>query len=324
MINHIDAYIEYLKLRRNLSENTLDAYRRDMKQFFTHLEQRGVNDAADMTNADIVSYIMNLRNHGRAGSTVNRKTASVRAYADFLCDTGVISRENNPAEGVKPPKIEKQDIDYLSMDEINALLELPDDSVRGIRDRAILEILYGTGIRVTELTELRMQDVNFRIGFITCNGEYGKARIIPLGAPCREALLRYLELSRPKLVESRLNSLRNASDKQEALKKILKHEEITKIEDEEVFLFMNYHGEKLTRQGVWKIVRRYADESGIKNRLTPQILRNSFAAHMIKNGADLKSVQELMGYEDVTTVQIYLNITKNRIKEVFDRTHPRA
>lgn len=324
MIDYIEAYTEYLKLRRNLSENTLDAYRRDMKQFFKHLEERGINDAADMTNADIVSYIMHLRNYGRSGSTINRKTASMRAYADFLCDTGIISRENNPVEGVKPPKIEKQEIDYLSVEEINNLLELPDDSVRGVRDRAILEILYGTGIRVTELTELRMHDVNFRIGFITCNGEYGKARIIPLGNPCKEALLKYLELSRPKLIESRLNSMRNFENKQEDLKKILNHEGIKKIEDEDSFLFMNYHGEKLTRQGLWKIVRRYADESGIKERLTPQILRNSFAAHMIQNGADLKSIQELMGYEDVTTVQIYLNITKNRIKEVFDRTHPRA
>ena len=323
MNDHIDAYIDYLKVHRHLSDNTLDAYERDMKQFCTHLEQRGITDAADMTNADIVAYIMKLRDQGRTSSTVNRKTASVRAYAEFLCDTGVISRENSPVLGIKPPKIEKQEIDYLSLEEIDALLELPDGSIRGMRDKAILEVMYGTGIRVTELTELKLKDVNFRIGFITCNGEYGKARIIPLGNPCKEALLKYMELSRSKILESKMNRQKIIGNR-EVVEDYSQFDMKEKAETADEYLFMNYHGDKLTRQGLWKIVRRYEEESGIGARLTPQILRNSFAAHMIQNGADLKSIQELMGYEDTATVQIYMNIKKNRIKEVFDRTHPRA
>lgn len=156
----------------------------------------------EISGADISSYAFELKNSGRAASTVHRKMASVRSYCLYLTGEGIL--EENPARNIRPPRMEKKEIEYLSIQEVEAILNAPDDSVKGLRDRAILEMMYGTGIRVTEISSLRMSDVNFRIGFITCTGEYGKARIIPLGRPCREALERYLDESRPKLLESYL------------------------------------------------------------------------------------------------------------------------
>ena len=321
MDTYIDLYIQSLE-NGSKSKNTLEAYRRDIKEFHRFLREKNIENISEITNTDVVSFIMKLRNEGRTGSTINRKMASIRSYASFLCREKVL--DVNPALDIKPPKVEKKDVDYLTIEEVEAILAAPDDSVKGIRDRAILELMYGTGIRVTEVTELRMSDVNFRIGFITCSGEFGKARIIPLGRPCRSALEDYLDKSRPALIESHYNAQRHAKDKSEQLKKIIDHQGVPHMEEAVDYVFVNYHGEKLTRQGLWKIVRTYAGKAGIDRQLTPQVLRNSFAVHMIQNGADLKSIQELMGYEDVTTAQIFLSVTKNRIKEVYDRTHPRA
>jgi integrase/recombinase XerD len=175
---------------------------------------------------------------------------------------------------------------------------LPDTTVKGIRDKALLELLYATGIRVSEVLEANVEDLNLRVGFITCTGEFGKARIVPIGSPARAALEEYLYDARPKLLRSKKNS--------------------------EKALFVNYNGERITRQGIWKMLKDYGVKAGIDKAITPQILRNSFAAHMVQNGADLKSLQELLGHEDVTATQVYLTVTKNRIKEVYDKTHPRA
>ncbi len=302
MDTYIDLYINHLESEGKKAKNTLDAYKRDIREFHSHLKTNGVNNISEIANADIVSYIMKLKSDGRSGSTINRKMASLRSYSAYLYGEGIL--KVNPADDIRPPQIERKDLEYLTVQEVEAILGAPDDSIKGIRDRAILEMLYGTGIRVTEITEIRVSDINFRIGFVTCSGEYGKARIIPLGRPCRLALEEYVDKSREKLLENQHSS--DGSDHKNP------------------YLFVNFHGEKLTRQGLWKIVRIYAEKAGINKKLTPQILRNSFAVHMVQNGADLKSIQELMGYEDITTAQIYLSVTKNRIKEVYDKTHPRA
>ena len=302
MDTFIDLYINHLEEEGRKAKNTLDAYRRDVREFHRHIASNGVKAVTEITNADIVSFMMKLKNEGRTGSTVNRKMASVRSYCSFLYKEGVLG--NNPADDIKPPHIERKDVEYLTIEEVEAILDAPDDSVKGLRDKAILEMMYGTGIRVSEITEVKLSDINFRIGFITCSGEYGKARIIPLGRPCRMALEQYVDRARNELVSDISASDGSADDNQ--------------------YLFVNYHGDKLTRQGLWKIVKVYAEKAGVSKKLTPQILRNSFAVHMVQNGADLKSIQELMGYEDITTAQIYLSVTKNRIKEVYDKTHPRA
>ena len=180
---------------------------------------------------------------------------------------------------------------------MDRLLTLPDKSVRGIRDRAILELLYATGIRVMELAEANTEDINLRMGFITCAGEQSKARLIPIGRPARAALEEYIYEARPQLLRE---------------------------DEEEKALFVNYYGQRMTRQGLWKILKEYGKQADLEHKLTPNIIRNSFAVHMIQNGADLKSLQELLGHEDISATQIYLTVTKNRIKDVYDKTHPRA
>lgn len=302
MNSYIDEYLRFLRDERRVSRNTLDAYRRDVNEFVRQLEAEGLTDAGNIKKKNIVSYLDRLRSEGRSQSTMGRKTSSVRSYVTFLHDHGVL--DDNPSIGVKPHHISRRDVEYLTIEEVNRLLEAPDDSRKGMRDRAILEVLYGTGVRVTELITMKMSEVNLTIGFVTCRGDYGKARIIPLGGPCRAALERYIEKSRPGFLA--------AAGKSDAGEK-----------DGE-YIFLNVHGEKLTRQGLWKIVSGYSEKAGLDHRLTPQVIRNSFAVHMLQNGADVRTMQELMGFEDPATLQGYLNVTRNRIKEVFDKTHPRA
>lgn len=317
MDTYIELYIHSLKTEEDKSENTLAAYRRDIQEFCVYLKERSIKELSEITNVDIVSFMMKLKDDGRSGATVNRKMASIRSFCAYLVRDGVL--ESNPAQHVKAPKIERKAVEYLTVEEVEALLNEPDDSEKGIRDRAVLELMYGTGIRVTEVIELRMSDINFRIGFITCSGQFGKARIIPLGTPCKAALENYVYHVRPYLLN--ISGKNNADAENEAADNETDKESQRKTNE---YVFLNLRGEKLTRQGLWKIVKGYAEKTGVAHKLTPQTLRNSFAVHMIQNGADLKSIQELMGYEDATAAQIYLSATKNRIKEVYDRTHPRA
>ena len=291
-----ERFLEYLKSDKNVSNNTISAYGRDIDEFSKYLREKSDSELDGASKTDIVAYLLKLKNDGKSAATVNRKTSSLRAFYNFLLDISLINI--NPATNIKCPKITRREPEYLTIEEVDKLLTLPGDSVKGIRDKAILEILYATGIRVSEVIEANLGDVNLRMGFITCTGEFGKARIIPMGRPAKAAMEEYIYESRPKLLKS--------------------------DENENPALFLNYVGERITRQGLWKLLKEYAINAGMGNRITPQTLRNSFAVHMIQNGADLKSLQELMGHEDITATQIYLSVTKNRIKDVYDRTHPRA
>ena len=288
-------FIEYLQKERRMSKNTLEAYKRDVQEFIAFEGCRGMTDLLDTSSTEIVAFLHNLKINGKSAATVNRKLASVRAFFNFLINSGLI--QNNPTVDIKSPKIERRELEYLTIEEVDKLLSVPDDSVRGVRDRAILEVLYATGIRVSELIDADLEDINMRMGFITCEGEQSKARIVPLGRPARAALEEYIYEARRSFV---------------------------KDNTEEKALFVNYYGSRLTRQGLWKVLKEYGEKAGIKKRLTPNIMRNSFAVHMLQNGADLKSLQELMGHEDITATQAYLSVTKNRIKDVYDKTHPRA
>ena len=240
---------------------------------------------------------MDMKKDELSTATMNRRLASTRSFFKYMVDNNHVIV--NPASNLKAPKVVRGEIEYLTIEEIEELLSLPDDSPKGIRDRAIFEVLYGTGILVSELVELTMKDVNMRMGFITCNGQHGKARIVPLGDFAKDALKDYLKNSRPVFVK----------DKEE--------------NDDSIF-FVNFMGNGFTRQGLWKIITSYGEKSSINKKLTLQIIRHSFAVHMIENGADLKTLQELLGHEDISATQIYLKFRKNKIKEVYDRTHPRA
>ena len=292
---YTEQFIQYLQEEKRSSANTARAYVRDVAQFDDFMLRRGGTDSAEAAGADVAAYMMELKNSGASKSTVNRKLSSIRIYFDFLVKKAGLPA--NPADNVKSPKIEKRAVDFLSVEEVTNLLALPDDSKKGLRDRALLELMYATGVRSGEVINLRLSDLNLKMGFITCQGENVRARIIPLGRPSRDALGRYLEFSRAQFVRDN---------------------------KEEDHLFVNFRGESLTRQGLWKILKEYGDKAGLGARLTPQVIRNSFAVHMLQNGADLKSLQELMGHEDISATQNYLAFTKNHIKDVYDRSHPRA
>ena len=290
-----EQFVDYLENNLKKAANAVEAYERDVKEFTSFVAARGIPDVKDVQNTEVVAYLLELKNDGKSAATVNRKLASVRAFYKFMIEKGVV--KDDPTSNIKSPRIPRKKLQYLSIEEIDKLLSAPDDSIRGKRDRAILELLYATGIRVTELIEANVEDINLRMGFITCAGEQSKARIIPMGRPARAAMEEYIYDVRDKLLRD--NKKDNA-------------------------LFLNYYGQRITRQGLWKILKAYGEKTGLEHRLTPNIIRNSFAVHMIQNGADLKSLQELLGHEDITATQIYLTVTENRIKDVYDKTHPRA
>ena len=292
---YLDEFLHYLEHHKNMAQNTQEAYKRDVLDFFAFLRENNLEDPALVTNTQVVSYLLRLKGDNKSAATVNRKLASVRAYFNFLVEKGVVRQ--NPTSGIKSPKIERKELEYLTLEEVDRLLAMPDRSIRGVRDRAILELLYATGIRVNEIIAANVEDVNLRIGFFTCPGDTGKARVIPMGRPARKAVEEYIYDARDLLLRER---------------------------KEETALFVNYFGQRMTRQGLWKILKEYAEKAQISNKLTPHTLRNSFAVHMIQNGADLKSLQDLLGHEDISATQIYLSVTKNRIKDVYDKTHPRA
>jgi len=291
----IEEFVDYLSKERKMSQNSLEAYKRDVLDFFAFAEEKGVSEAKNASNTEIVSYLFKLRNDGKSASTINRKLASVRAFFNYMVISGETAA--NPTTGIKTPKVERKELEYLTLDEVDRLLSMPDSSNRGIRDSAILELLYATGIRVNEIIAANVEDVNLRIGFFTCPGDHGKARIIPMGRPARSAMEKYIYEARDVMMKDA------GSDRA---------------------LFVNYYGQRMTRQGLWKVLKEYASKASLEHKRTPHTLRNSFAVHMIQNGADLKSLQELLGHEDIAATQIYLSVTKNRIKDVYDRTHPRA
>lgn len=294
-------YFTFLSQESGKSENTVMAYRRDVMEFVNVLKEQGVSDPGGITADHLSAYLNYLWKNGRSRSTMNRKLSAVRSFGNYLYKEELIPEDL--MLNARAPKIEKKEIDFLSIGEMEKLLDIPDDSDKGMRDRALLELMYGTGARVSEVIDLKADRVNLSIGYVNISGEHGKARIVPLGKPCRKALEQYMEKARPSFLKIRKNGRKAFGTD---------------------YLFVNFRGEKLTRQGIWKIVSTCSKAAGLSGNVTPQMLRNSFAVHMLQNGADLKSLQELMGFEDASALQVYLSTTRSRIKEVYDRTHPRA
>ena len=295
-MDNIRSFSDYLRDSKNTSENTILAYSRDILAFEKYLSKKG-KEILEATQTDVLSYIMELSKAGKSTSTTNRKLASIRAFYTFKIKENNL--KVNPADDIKTPRAERKEVDFLSIAEVEELLKQPGESVKGYRDRAIFEVLYGTGIRVNELIELNLDDVNLRMGFITCQGN-GKGRIVPLGSYAKDAIKKYFDSSMPSLAKNK------------------------NYQDGSAPLFLNYMGERFTRQGLWKLMKQYGKAVGMEERITPHILRNSFTVHMIQNGADLKTLQELLGYDDMQALQVFMQLSKSRIKDVYDRTHPRA
>jgi len=287
-------FINYLEEEKELSKNTIESYGRDLRQFKKFLEAKGKSSYLDVNKTTIITYLLHLQKKGRAASTISRSLASIRSLYQYLLNQGLI--KGDPTANLESPKSEKKLPCVLGLSEVEKLINQPDEkSSMGARDKAMLELLYATGMRVTELVCLDIDDINLEMGYIKCRGNGNKERIIPIGTMAKKALGRYAKEYRQDLVK-----------------------------ENEKALFVNYYGKRLTRQGFWKIIKRHTKKAKINKKITPHTLRHSFATHLIQNGADLKSVQEMLGHSDISTTQIYMQITKNKIKEVYNKAHPRA
>ena len=294
MLQKIDEFVDYLTNVKRASKNTIASYKRDLVKVNGFLKDLGCTELNKVTSTNLNSYILMIEKQGMSTATVSRNIASIKAFFLYLLKQGVITED--PSESLKPPKIEKKAPVVLAIEEINLLLEQPSGSTpKDIRDKAMLELLYATGIRVSELINLRLRDVNLSMNFIQCHDE-NKERVIPFTNETKEALDNYLKNSREAMCK-----------------------------DSQDYLFTNCQGAPMTRQGFWKIIKYYSSKAGIKKEITPHTIRHSFAMHLVNNGADLKAVQEMLGHSDISTTQIYVKANANtKLKEVYDKAHPRA
>lgn len=289
---HIDGYKSYLADERHAPVNTISSYIRDIRKFAGFLEDGGKAGFTDVAEGDVRMFISQLEENGKSPATVARCIASLKAFFNRLTTLGVV--KINPVAGVSPTVSVKEPPKILTGSEIERLLEQPDaGDMKGSRDRAMLETLYATGIRASELIALDITDVNLDTGLITCRN--GKVRIIPLYTAAVEAIDNYLANDRPKMAASG-----------------------------EKALFVNTVGGRMSRQGFWKILKGYTEKAQLNEAITPQILRNSFAAHLLENGADLRSLQEMLGHSDISSTQVYARVVKKKLKDVYNKTHPRA
>lgn len=290
----IKAFMAYLHNVKKTSENTRLSYQRDLYKLQSFLGDLGVNRVEDITRTNLNSYILYLERNKMAPATVSRNIASIKAYFHFLFKERLV--EEDIAEGMKAPKVEKKLPEILSVAQVDRLLAQPSgDTPKELRDKAMLELIYATGIRVSEIITLKLSDINLKMGFVICR-DGGKERVIPFGNKARTALIAYLECAR---------------------------EAMTLKKDEDI-LFVNCSGKPMSRQGFWKLIKYYSDKAGIEEEITPHTLRHSFAAHLVENGADLHSVQEMLGHSDISTTQIYASMNHNRIREVYSKAFPRG
>lgn len=292
MVGYVDDYIFYLNNVKHSSGNTIASYKRDLMKLCKYFNDLGVEDVKGISVTDLNSYIIYMENNKMSMATISRNIASIKSFFLFLLKNGVV--EKDCAEQLKPPKIEKKPPQILTVEEINLLLKQPSkQSPKEVRDKAMLELLYATGMRVSELVSLKLEDINLTLGYIICR-DNGKDRVIPIENAAKAALENYTKNYRDGLCK-----------------------------DSE-YLFSNLHGSQMTRQGFWKIIKSYAKKAGIDKDITPHIIRHSFASHLVSNGADLKAVQEMLGHSDISTTQIYLSSRQSKLKEEYDKAHPRA
>lgn len=296
MMVDLQSFIRFLSVERGLSKNTLESYERDLQQFVDYLQRQGITAWKETSKTNIAGFLSQLKLLGRATATLSRNLVSIRAFYQYLVRERLVDAD--PSLFIEAPKLEKKLPKVLSVEEVGKLLDAPHlELVSGVRDKAMLELLYATGIRVSELISMNVDDVHLQLGFIRCMGKGNKERNIPLSSIAIRCLTAYIHKDRKKLLK--------------------------KSADEEA-LFIGHLGTRMTRQGFWKILKRYANEMKIESEITPHALRHSFAAHLIENGADLRSVQEMLGHSDISSTQLYVQVTKLKMKDVYNRAHPRA
>ena len=294
MADYVADYTRYLTEEKRAQANTVSSYVRDLNQFRTWLMSTETTDLRRVRKENVDAYMQYMSSKGKSPATITRSAASIRSFYQYMLQRGAVRQ--NPAKAVAAVKVERKYPEILTGREVELFLEQPkcvDD--KGFRDHAMLEMLYATGIRVSELISLNVEDVNLAAGFIRCVGR-GKERIIPMYAAAVKALRDYLEFIRPRII----------ADK------------------EEHALFVNMNGERMSRQGFWKIIKYYQEKAEIKKDITPHTLRHSFAVHLLENGADLRSIQEMLGHADISSTQIYVNVVQKQLKDIYQKAHPRA
>ncbi len=293
MEKQIKLFLEFLENDKKLSSNTLQSYKRDITQYQEYIDKNGLN-YLKIDNEDIDKYFENLKAMNKKTSTISRNLATIRSFYQFLLRTKKIKKD--PTIGVQSPKVEKKVPSILTSKEVELLLEQPKNiDLKGIRDKAMLEFAYATGMRVTEIISLNISDVNLEQSYVVCNVG-SKKRNIPLGSLSLKALKDYIEKARPIL-----------------------------IKDESInALFVNINGKRLTRQGFWKIVKFYKEQAHITKEITPHVLRHSFATHLLQNGADLKAIQTMLGHSDISSTQVYMQFQNENLKDIYKKAHPRA
>ena len=297
MEEQISEFLAYLNYEKGLSANTQAAYRRDLHKLAGFLHERYDRevDVDCITKQNIMDFLTGQLEEGAATSTLARTLSSIKTFVKFLLLEEKI--ELNPVSDLETPRVKRSLPRVLTVAEVDRLMEQPDVLKHlGLRDRAMLELMYGTGIRVSEMLSLQKEDINMRVGFLRCMGKGMKERIVPVNQTAIDWVRRYVVRSRNYLVKNPM----------------------------EKTLFLNVRGNKMSRQGYFKILRGYADKAGIKKEVTPHTLRHSFATHMLENGADLRAVQELLGHSDISTTQIYTHLTQSRLREVYQQYFPRA
>lgn len=293
MDKQIKLFLEFLQNDKKLSSNTLQSYKRDILQYQNYIDKHKLN-YQKVDSDELNKYLKDLSKANKKASTISRNLATIRSFYQFLIRTKKV--KNDPTEGVHSPKVEKKVPSVLTDKEVELLLDQPKSvDLKGIRDKAMLEFAYATGMRVTEIISLNIDDVNIKESYVTCNSGNNK-RVIPLGSISLNALTEYLEKSRAILIK----------------------------DEKEKALFVNINGKRLTRQGFWKIVKFYKEQANISKDITPHVLRHSFATHLLRNGADLKSIQTMLGHSDISSTQVYMQFKNENLKTIYNRAHPRA
>jgi integrase/recombinase XerD len=291
----LDQFLHYLVVEKGLSKKTLEAYSHDLNRWMEFLTAKGIRDLLNVTPSDAKAFLLALRKRKLSNKTVARNLVAMRTFFRFLMQEGIL--ETNPLEQLESPKMARTLPDVLSLKEVESLLDQPPlRTPLGIRDRAMLEILYATGMRVSELVQLPMNQVNLEGGYVLLYGKGSKERVVPLGGEAIKRVTHYLKTTRGNLAKGK----------------------------EVPFLFLNHSGKGMSRQTFWKIVKAHGLKAGIRKKITPHLLRHSFATHLLARGADLRSVQMMLGHADITTTQIYTHVTGERLKKVHQKHHPRG
>ena len=291
----LDQFLNYLVVERGLSPNTLDSYSRDLIKYLEYLSRKGIKDINETSDLTVISFFTSLKKNGLSNRSIARNLSSIKMFYKFLAEDHHI--KSNPTLNIETPKRESKLPQVLSMEEVDSLLKIPDrNTPLGLRDAALLELLYATGLRVSEIISLPLNNINLEAGYLLAYGKGSKERLVPIGEVAQNLIKEYLEKARPALLKKKQSN----------------------------YLFITRRTKPMTRQGFWKLIKKYALAAGINKNISPHTLRHSFASHLLERGADLRSVQIMLGHSDISSTQIYTHVTTERLKKIHNQYHPRS